>query len=80
MRKGLTTECPNLGRLLTNLKFSLAMENYLMEAILNQSTNRRREAKRWLQANPDVLASWLHGVTARDGGPLPALLTQAKAP
>ncbi|MOA17905.1 hypothetical protein D3C78_1381840 [compost metagenome] len=56
------------------------MENYLMESILNQSTNRRREAKRWLQANPDVLASWLHGVTARDGGPLPALLTQAKAP
>ncbi|MCY1552715.1 choline ABC transporter, periplasmic binding protein [compost metagenome] len=51
-----------------------------MEAILNQSTNRRREAKAWLKANPDTLAAWLKGVTARDGGPLPATLTGAKAP
>ncbi|WP_044871132.1 choline ABC transporter substrate-binding protein [Pseudomonas sp. LFM046] len=79
-RKGLTQECPNLGRLLKNLKFSLAMENHLMEAILNQSTNRRREAKAWLNANPDTLAAWLQGVTARDGGPLPATLAPTKAP
>lgn len=77
VRKGLTRECPNLGRLLANLKFSLAMENHLMEAILNSSTNRRREAKAWLQANPDTLARWLEGVTARDGGALPATLVQA---
>jgi glycine betaine/proline transport system substrate-binding protein len=80
VRKGLTQECPNLGQLLKNLKFSLAMENHLMEAILNQSTNRRREAKAWLKSNPDTLAAWLKGVTARDGGPLPASLTGAEAP
>ncbi|MDH4871053.1 choline ABC transporter substrate-binding protein [Pseudomonas sp. BN515] len=80
VRKGLTRECPNLGRLLKNLKFSLAMENHLMEAILNQSTNRRREAKAWLKANPDTLTAWLQGVTARDGGPLPTALTQVEAP
>ncbi|MFC5695041.1 choline ABC transporter substrate-binding protein [Pseudomonas sp. GCM10022186] len=80
VRKGLTRECPNLGRLLKNLKFSLAMENHLMEAILNQSTNRRREAKAWLKANPDTLAAWLQGVTARDGGPLPTALVRAEAP
>ena len=80
VRKGLTQECPNLGRLLKNLKFSLAMENHLMEAILNQSTNRRREAKAWLKANPDTLTAWLQGVTARDGGPLPTALTQVEAP
>ncbi|MDH4563616.1 choline ABC transporter substrate-binding protein [Pseudomonas sp. BN411] len=80
VRKGLTQECPNLGRLLKNLKFSLAMENHLMEAILNQSTNRRREAKAWLKANPDTLTAWLQGVTARDGGPLPTALTQVEVP
>jgi glycine betaine/proline transport system substrate-binding protein len=80
VRKGLTQECPNLGNLLKNLKFSLAMENHLMEAILNQSSNRRREAKAWLKANPDTLAAWLQGVTARDGGPLPATLAPTKAP
>ncbi|MFZ6045959.1 choline ABC transporter substrate-binding protein [Pseudomonas sp. CR3202] len=80
VRKGLTQECPNLGRLLKNLKFSLAMENHLMEAILNQSTNRRREAKSWLKANPGALATWLQGVTARDGGALPAALVRAEAP
>jgi glycine betaine/proline transport system substrate-binding protein len=80
VRKGLTQECPNLGQLLKNLKFSLAMENHLMEAILNQSTNRRREAKAWLKANPGTLAAWLQGVTARDGGPLPATLVHSKAP
>lgn len=80
VRKGLTQECPNLGQLLKNLKFSLAMENHLMGAILNQSTNRRREAKAWLKANPDTLAAWLKGVTARDGSPLPAALTGAEAP
>ncbi|AYC33196.1 choline ABC transporter substrate-binding protein [Pseudomonas cavernae] len=80
VRKGLAEECPNLGQLLKNLRFSLTMENHLMAAILNQSTNRRREAKAWLKANPDTLASWLQGVTLRDGSPIPQGLMQAKAP
>ncbi|WP_375741067.1 choline ABC transporter substrate-binding protein [Pseudomonas boanensis] len=80
VRKSLTNECPNLGRLLKNLKFSLSMENHLMGAILNQSTNRRREAKAWLKANPDTLAGWLEGVTARDGSSVPTTLMRAKAP
>ncbi|MDM8348853.1 choline ABC transporter substrate-binding protein [Pseudomonas sp. sp1636] len=67
VRKGYTEQCPNLGRLLQNLRFSLQMENHLMEAILNQSTNRRREAKAWLQANPQTVKQWLRGVTRRDG-------------
>ncbi|MNJ81730.1 hypothetical protein D3C77_806730 [compost metagenome] len=51
-----------------------------MGAILNQSTNRRREAKAWLKANPETLTAWLQGVTARDGGPLPTALVQAESP
>jgi glycine betaine/proline transport system substrate-binding protein len=67
VRRGYATQCPNLGRLLKNLRFSLQMENDLMEAILNQNTTPRREAKAWLKANPQVHRQWLQDVTRRDG-------------
>ena len=70
VRKGYASQCPNLGRLFANLRFSLQMENDLMEAILNQNTTPRREAKAWLKANPQVRAQWLQGVTKRDGSPI----------
>ncbi|MEO4045595.1 choline ABC transporter substrate-binding protein [Pseudomonas sp. CAU 1711] len=76
IRAGYASECPNVARLLKNLRFSLAMENHLMEAILDQNTNRRREAIAWLKANPETQAQWLQGVTSRDGGALPPLLAQ----
>ncbi|MBS7725556.1 glycine/betaine ABC transporter substrate-binding protein [Pseudomonas lalucatii] len=69
-RRDYASQCPNLGRLLKNLRFSLQMENDLMEAILNQNTTPRREAKAWLKANPQTRAQWLQGVTRRDGSPL----------
>jgi glycine betaine/proline transport system substrate-binding protein len=70
VRKGYASQCPNLGRLLKNMRFSLQMENDLMEAILNQNTTPRREAKAWLKANPQVRAQWLQGVSKRDGSPI----------
>jgi glycine betaine/proline transport system substrate-binding protein len=69
VRAGLVEQCPNITRLLKNLRFSLEMEGYLMGAILNKNTNPRREAKAWLKANPQALASWLQGVKQRDGQP-----------
>jgi glycine betaine/proline transport system substrate-binding protein len=74
VRRGFASECPNLGRLLKNIRFSLQMENDLMEAILNQNTNPRREAKAWLKANPQVVKQWLQGVTLRDGNPIKSVL------
>ena len=68
-RAGYSAQCPNAARLLKNLKFSLAMENQLMAAVLAGNTNPRREAKAWLQANPQARAQWLEGVTRRDGSP-----------
>ncbi|MDA7089314.1 choline ABC transporter substrate-binding protein [Pseudomonas sp. SA3-5] len=67
VRKGFASDCPNLGRLFKNLRFSLQMENDLMEAILNQNTTPRREAKAWMEAHPEVVSQWLQGVTRRDG-------------
>jgi glycine betaine/proline transport system substrate-binding protein len=61
-------ECPNVGKLLGNLEFSLAMENEIMAAILDDGTDPDDAATVWLKANPGVLAGWLDGVTTADGG------------
>ncbi|MEM9781780.1 MAG: choline ABC transporter substrate-binding protein [Pseudomonadota bacterium] len=71
---GYTEACPNLGRLLNNLEFSLAMENEIMGAILDDGEDPEDAAGAWLQANPRVLDGWLDGVTTLDGEPgLPAV-------
>ncbi len=67
-RKGYVAECPNTGKLLQNLAFSLQMENEIMGAILNDGTDPKEAASAWLKANPDTLGPWLDGVTAKDGG------------
>ena len=67
VRKGYTGECPNLGKLLANLKFSLPMEGAIMGAILNDGKDPEDAATEWLKANPDVLDGWLAGVQTLDG-------------
>ncbi len=67
-RAGYVDECPNVGRLLQNLMFTLAMENEIMGAILNDQTDPRDAAGAWLAANFGVVESWLDGVTTKDGG------------
>ena len=65
---GFVDTCPNVGMLLKNLEFSLAMENEIMGAILNDGMEPNDAAKAWLTANPGVLDVWLDGVTTKDGG------------
>lgn len=67
VRKGYTQQCPNVGKLITNLKFSLPMENQIMGAILDDSKKPNIAAKEWLKANPEVLDAWLKGVTTKSG-------------
>jgi len=66
-RAGYSSACPNVGHLLGHLKFSLAMENEIMGAILDNGTDANVAAKSWLTAHPDVLDGWLHGVKTVDG-------------
>ncbi len=68
VRAGYVAECPNTGKLLQNLVFSLPMENEIMGKILNDGENPRDAAKAWLAANPDAWKPWLDGVTTVDGG------------
>jgi glycine betaine/proline transport system substrate-binding protein len=65
-RTGYSAECPNVGKLLANLKFTLPMESAIMEPIGN-GADGEKEAAAWLKANPGVLDSWLAGVTTFDG-------------
>jgi glycine betaine/proline transport system substrate-binding protein len=67
-RAGYVAECPNVGRFLQNLEFSLALENEIMGKILNDAMAPGAAATEWLAANPGVLDGWLDGVTTRDGG------------
>lgn len=67
-RKGYAAECPNVGKLLANLKFSLPMENEIMGKILNDGADPAEATMEWLKANPDTALSWVDGVTTLDGG------------
>ncbi|MFT6915901.1 MAG: glycine betaine/proline transport system substrate-binding protein [Motiliproteus sp.] len=66
-RKGYREECGNVGKLLTNLKFTLAMENQMMGFIIDDEQSPTEAAQKYLKANPEVLDSWLAGVTTLEG-------------
>ncbi|MGH1451979.1 MAG: choline ABC transporter substrate-binding protein [Paracoccaceae bacterium] len=67
-RKGYVAECPNVGKLLGNLKFTLPMENQIMGEILDKGEDADDATEAWLKANPEAWAGWLDGVTTKDGG------------
>ena len=67
VRAGYVADCPNTGALLNNLSFSLAMENEIMGAILNDGADPQAAASAWLSSNPGTLDVWLAGVSTKDG-------------
>ncbi len=67
VRQGYLQECPNLGKLLQNLEFSLQMENEIMGLILNDGMDPAKAAAQWLTGHADALDAWLAGVTTIDG-------------
>ena len=68
-RKGYTEACSNVGQLLKNLVFTLDMESTLMGKVLDDKIKPDAAAKAWLKQNPQVLETWLAGVTTVDGKP-----------
>ncbi len=54
VRAGYVTECPNVGKFISNLKFDLSMENQMMDAIL-KGGDANTVATDWLKANPDAV-------------------------
>jgi len=68
-RAGFVKDCPNVGALIKNLKFSLDTENVVMGSILLDGMEAPKAADKWLKANPAVWEPWLAGVTTIDGKP-----------
>ena len=71
VRAGYLEECPNVGRLLKNLKFTLHGESEIMAGILERKLAPEAAGREWLERNPDTLPAWLDGVTRFDGSPAP---------
>ncbi len=67
VRKGYMAECPNVGKLVKQLKFEVGMENEMMDQILNKSVDAKVAAIAYVKAHPDLLKPWLDGVTTFDG-------------
>ena len=53
VRKGYLQECPNVGKLLQNLTFTLPMESKIMGSILDDGKEAEDAATAWLKADPE---------------------------
>jgi glycine betaine/proline transport system substrate-binding protein len=67
-RPGYAKECPNVAKLLDNLKFDLDYENFGMNAIMTDGEEPAAAAKGLIAKRPELLKQWLDGVTTWDGG------------
>ena len=68
-RNTFASECPNLSRFFTQLKFDVPLENAVITRVLDQQQDVQLAAKAELAKRPALLKSWLDGVTTRDGQP-----------
>ena len=64
-RRGYAEQCPNAGKLFSQLVFSTEMENAIMEGIEDKRQDASVAATEYLKANPEPIAAWLDGVTTR---------------
>ncbi|WP_189386534.1 choline ABC transporter substrate-binding protein [Bacterioplanes sanyensis] len=67
VRRGFTEQCPNAAKLLSNLQFDVRMEGQMMDMILNEFVPADRAVRAWMHANPQVVSTWLDGVTSQQG-------------
>jgi glycine betaine/proline transport system substrate-binding protein len=79
-RRGYAQQCPNVSRLLANLKFTLRGESEMMAALLDRHEAPDIAAAEWLKANPTTTQGWLQGVMTIDGKPAVSALARATAP
>jgi glycine betaine/proline transport system substrate-binding protein len=68
-RAGWAAECPNAAKFIANLKFTVDIENVIMNKILTDGEEGGKAANDWLKTNPKELEAWLAGVTTFDGAP-----------
>lgn len=66
-RNGLASQCPNLAKLLNQMKFTVAIENEMIRRTSELHENISAVAAGQLRDHPELLQQWLTGVTTRDG-------------
>ncbi len=76
-RKGFAEDCPNLTKLLSQMTFTVDMENEIMGEILDGGTDPKKAALAYLKEHPDVVTPWVAGVTTFDGGDGAAAVKEA---
>jgi glycine betaine/proline transport system substrate-binding protein len=69
VRQGYRAECPNVGALLENLKFTPEIESRMMALILDEHLDGHSAATQFLATHPELVDGWLAGVTTFDGQP-----------
>jgi len=67
VRAGWAEQCPNAARFIANLKFTVELENQMMQMITGDGLDGPTAAEKYLKANPAMLEAWLAGVTAFGG-------------
>ena len=65
LEQDIPAECPNVGKLLQNAKFTIDMESAVMEDILG-GKDAEASASIWFKSNPGM-NDWLNGVSRVDG-------------
>jgi len=65
---GYTKKCPNVGKLLENLTFTLDMENEIMGYMLGEGLDPQAAAIKLVKSHPELVDRWTSGVTTVDGG------------
>lgn len=68
-RKNFAAECPNLNRFYSQLTFNVGLENAVIARMLDQQQTAQQAAREELKRRPELLDSWLDGVTTRGGEP-----------
>ena len=69
VRKGYQKECPQIGKLLDQLTFTVSMESEGMGYILDDKMSAMDAARKVIANHPDMLDTWLEGISTTDGSP-----------
>lgn len=67
-RPGYAKECPNVGRLFSQMKFSVDLENEIIAAYIGEKIEVKTAARDALRKHPELVKAWLDGVTTASGG------------
>ncbi|WP_250509787.1 choline ABC transporter substrate-binding protein [Caballeronia sp. GACF4] len=67
-RNGYEQQCPNVGRLFKQMAFNVDLENGVITDVLEKKTRVDTAATDALKRHPELLKTWLDGVTTASGG------------